>query len=154
MGLISFIKNAGDKLFKSEEKREQEKADLITAHIRKYGFDTSDIQVKVDDDKVLLSGSIDTLENKNKIIVTAGNVTGISSVDERIVVKVPPVVPAPEPEKQFYTVKKGDYLSKIAKAVYGNANKYMIIFEANKPMLKDPDLIYPGQVLVIPPLEK
>lgn len=57
-------------------------------------------------------------------------------------------------EKQFYTVKKGDYLSKIAKAVYGNANKYMIIFEANKPMLKDPDLIYPGQVLVIPPLEK
>lgn len=154
MGLISFIKNAGDKLFKSEEKREQEKADLITAHIRKYGFDTSDIQVKVDDDKVLLSGSVDTLENKNKIIVTAGNVTGISSVDDRIVVKVPPVVPAPAPEKQFYTVKKGDYLSKIAKAVYGNANKYMIIFEANKPMLKDPDLIYPGQVLVIPPLEK
>ncbi len=154
MGLISFIKNAGDKLFKSEGKREQEKADLILAHIKKFGFDTSDIQVKVDDDKVVLSGSIDTIENKNKVIVTAGNVEGIATVDDWIVVKKPPVIAPPAPEKQFYTVKKGDYLSKIAKEVYGIANKYTVIFEANKPMLKDPNLIYPGQVLVIPPLEK
>jgi nucleoid-associated protein YgaU len=154
MGLISFIKNAGDKLFKSEEKKEQEKADLIAAHIKKFGFDTSDIQVKVDADKVTLMGSIDTIENKNKVIVTAGNVDGIASVEDWLVVKNPPVVTPPPPEKQFYTVKKGDYLSKIAKEVYGNANKYNLIFEANKPMLKDPNLIYPGQVLVIPPLEK
>lgn len=154
MGLISFIKNAGDKLFKSEEKREQEKADLIVAHIKKFGFDTSDIKVKVDDDKVILMGSIDTIENKNKVIVTAGNVDGIATVDDWLVVKNPPVVTPPPPEKQYYTVKKGDYLSKIAKEVYGNANKYNIIFEANRPMLKDPNLIYPGQVLVIPPLEK
>jgi len=155
MGLISFIKGAGEKIFgKSEEKREQEKADLIIAHIRKFGFDTSNIQVTVDDEKVILKGSIDTIDNRNKIIVTAGNVEGISVVEDWIVVKNPPVVAPPEPEKQFYTVKKGDYLSKIAKEVYGNANKYNIIFEANRPMLKDPDLIYPGQVLVIPPLEK
>jgi len=154
MGLISFIKNAGDKLFKSEEKREQEKADMITAHIKKFGFDTGNIQVKVDDDKVFLTGSIDTFENKNKVIVTAGNVDGIASVDDRIIVKNTPVATPPPPEKQFYTVKKGDYLSKIAKQVYGNANKYNVIFEANKPMLKDPNLIYPGQVLVIPPLVK
>ena len=51
----------------------------------------------------------------------------------------------------FYTVQKGDTLSKIAKDQYGNANKYQQIFEANKPMLKDPDKIYPGQVLRIPP---
>ena len=154
MGLISFIKNAGDKLFKSEEKREQEKAEVIAGHIKKFGFDTSRIQIKVDDDKVILMGKIDNIENKNKIIVTAGNVEGISTVDDWIVVDKPPVVAPPEPEKQFYTVKKGDYLSKIAKEVYGNANKYNIIFEANKPILKDPNLIYPGQVLVIPPLEK
>ncbi|MFO7622620.1 MAG: peptidoglycan-binding protein LysM [Bacteroidales bacterium] len=155
MGLISFIKNAGTKIFgKSGEKQEQEKAALIEAHIRKFGFDTSDIKIKVDDDRVTLAGSVDTMENKNKIIVTAGNVEGISAVEDWIVVKNPPVVAPPEPEKQFYTVKKGDYLSKIAKEVYGNANKYNIIFEANKPMLKDPNLIYPGQVLVIPPLEK
>jgi nucleoid-associated protein YgaU len=155
MGLISFIKNAGEKIFgKSEEKKEQEKAVLILAHIRQFGFDTSDIQITVDNEKVTLKGSVDTFENKNKIIVTAGNIEGISSVEDMIVVRQPPVVAPPQPEKQFYTVKKGDYLSKIAKEVYGNANKYNIIFEANKPMLKDPDLIYPGQVLVIPPLEK
>jgi nucleoid-associated protein YgaU len=150
MGLISFIKTAGEKIFKSEAKREQEKAELITAHIRKFGFDTSNILVNVDDEKVTLTGSIDTLDNKNKIIVTAGNIEGISAVDDRIIVKQPPVIAPPIPEKQFYTVKKGDYLSKIAKEVYGNANKYNVIFEANKPMLKDPNLIYPGQVLVIP----
>jgi nucleoid-associated protein YgaU len=155
MGLISFIKGAGEKIFgKSEEKKEQEKADLILAHIKKFGFDTSDIQVKVDDDKVTLMGSVDTVENKNKVIVTAGNVEGVATVDDWLRVKYPPVVTPPQPEKQFYTVKKGDYLSKIAKEVYGNANKYNVIFEANKPMLKDPNLIYPGQVLVIPPLEK
>ena len=49
-----------------------------------------------------------------------------------------------------YTVQSGDTLSKIAKEFYGSANKYQQIFEANKPMLKDPDKIYPGQVLRIP----
>jgi nucleoid-associated protein YgaU len=154
MGLISFIKNAGEKIFKFEEKREQEKAELIAAHIKKFGFNTSNILVSVDDEKVTLTGTIDTIDNKNKVIVTAGNIDGISSVEDRIIVLQPPVVTPPPPEKQFYTVKKGDYLSKIAKQVYGNANKYNIIFEANKPMLKDPNLIYPGQVLVIPPLDK
>lgn len=153
MGLISFIKNAGDKLFKSEEKKEQEKADLILSHIKKFGFDTSDIQVKVDDDKVILMGSVDNINDRNKVIVTAGNVEGIAKVDDWLVVRNPPVVTPPPPEKQYYTVKKGDYLSKIAKEVYGDAKKYNVIFEANKPMLKDPDLIYPGQVLVIPPLQ-
>ncbi|MBN1388077.1 MAG: peptidoglycan-binding protein LysM [Bacteroidales bacterium] len=147
MGLISFIKNAGEKIFKSEEKREAEKAALILSHIKRFGFDTRKIQVTVDDDRVTLSGEVESREIKNKIIVTAGNVEGIASVDDRL------MVVEPVPEKQFYTVKKGDYLSKIAKDVYGNAAKYNIIFEANKPMLKDPDLIYPGQVLIIPPLD-
>ena len=88
------------------------------------------------------------------IIVTAVNLEGIATVNDWLKVKYPPVVTPPQPERQFYTVKKGDYLSRIAKEIYGNANKYNVIFEANKPMLKDPNLIYPGQVLVIPPLEK
>jgi len=109
--------------------------------------------VSVDDDKVILAGKVDTTENKNKIIVTAGNIEGVSSIDDRLIVLQPVQVAPPPPEKQFYTVKKGDYLSKISKQVYGDANKYNIIFEANRPMLKDPNLIYPGQVLVIPPLK-
>jgi nucleoid-associated protein YgaU len=153
MGLISFIKNAGAKIFKSEEKREEDKAKVIVEHIKKFGFDVSTVQVAVDGEKVILHGKVDTLANKNKIIVTAGNVDGISAVEDHLLVIAPPPVAPPAPEKQFYTVKKGDYLSKIAKEVYGDAKKYPVIFEANKPMLKDPDLIYPGQVLVIPPLQ-
>ena len=65
-----------------------------------------------------------------------------------------PEVVEPEPEAQFYTVQPGDSLSKIAKQFYGNAMKYPVIFDANKPMLKDPNKIYPGQVLRIPPLEQ
>ena len=153
MGLISFIKNAGAKIFKSEEKREEQKALLITEHIKKFGFDVSKVKVTVDDEKVILTGEVDTLANKNKIIVTAGNIEGISSIEDHLLVMAPQPVAPPAPEKQFYTVKKGDYLSKIAKQVYGDARKYPLIFEANKPMLKDPDLIYPGQVLVIPPIQ-
>ncbi|NLU39300.1 MAG: peptidoglycan-binding protein LysM [Bacteroidales bacterium] len=154
MGLINFIKNAGEKIFgKSEEKKEIEKADLIAAHIKKYGFNTNEIMVVVDDEKVTLSGNVDTYDTKNKIIVIAGNIEGISEVEDRLLVIAPVANTPVEPAKQYYTVKKGDYLSKIAKEMYGNANKYPIIFEANKPMLKNPDLIYPGQVLIIPSQE-
>lgn len=57
-----------------------------------------------------------------------------------------------QPEAKFHTVVSGDNLSKLAKQFYGDANKYPVIFEANKPMLKHPDKIYPGQVLRIPAL--
>jgi nucleoid-associated protein YgaU len=56
-------------------------------------------------------------------------------------------------EALLYTVESGDTLSKIAREQYGSAGKYMAIFDANKPMLKDPNKIYPGQVLRIPPLK-
>jgi nucleoid-associated protein YgaU len=49
-----------------------------------------------------------------------------------------------------YTVQKGDTLSKIAEHYYGNASKWRVIFEANTDLIKDPDLIYPGQTLRIP----
>jgi len=54
---------------------------------------------------------------------------------------------------KFHEVARGNTLSKIAKEYYGDGSKWPIIFEANQPMLKDPDLIYPGQVLRIPPLD-
>ena len=112
----------------------------------------------VEDETVILTGKVDTIANKNKIVVAAGNVEGISKVDDRLAV-LPmgteiPVIPPTEPEKEFYTVVPGDTLSKISKRYYGDPNKYQVIFEANTPMLTHPDKIYPGQVLVIPPLDK
>ena len=155
MGLISFIKSAGERIFgKKEQAVVVDKAAVILSHIRSYGFDTTNIQAQVLEDLVILSGKVDTIANKNKIIVTAGNVEGISKVEDRLAVLPPgatiPMAETAEPEKQYYTVISGDSLSKIAKRYYGNANKYPLIFEANTPMLKHPDKIYPGQVLVIP----
>lgn len=57
--------------------------------------------------------------------------------------------PAPATD-QTYTVVKGDSLSKIAKRVYGDAQQWRKIFEANKDQIKNPDLIHPGQTLRIP----
>lgn len=89
-------------------------------------------------------GKAPNQETKEKIVLCCGNVEGVSAVNDQMGVS------APEPEATFHTVVRGDTLSKIAKAVYGDAMKYPAIFEANKPMLSHPDKIYPGQVLRIP----
>jgi nucleoid-associated protein YgaU len=85
-------------------------------------------------------------------VLAVGNTEGIAKVDDRMTVapKAMPEVAKAAPA-QFYTVKAGDSLSKIAKQYYGDAQKYPAIFEANKPLLSDPNKIYPGQVLRIPP---
>ncbi len=139
-------------LGKKEDVKEVDKAALIREHVKRYGFLVEDLQFSLHGERLTLSGKVDTLEIKNRIIVAAGNIEGISEVEDLLEVKNPPE--ETKPQEQFYTVQKGDSLSKIAKQFYGNANKYPAIFEANKPMLKDPDLIYPGQMLVIPPLKE
>ena len=80
-----------------------------------------------------------------KIVLCCGNVAGVSKVNDMM------TVDQSQPAAVYYTVVSGDNLSKISKAHYGDPNKYMKIFEANKPMLTHPDKIYPGQVLRIPP---
>jgi nucleoid-associated protein YgaU len=85
-------------------------------------------------------------EDAEKIALAVGNVEGVTSVDNQL------EVDSPEPDAKFHTVEEGDSLSAISKKVYGDPMKYGVIFEANKPMLKSPDLIYPGQVLRIPQL--
>ena len=155
MGLFSFIKNAGAKLFGNKEKEAEmaaeEKAKQLLAHINSFSLRTAGVTASLDGSTVILEGEVDTLHEKNRIIMAAGNIDGIDAVDDRIVLTEPVQV---IPETQFYTVVKGDWLSKISKKVYGSSKHYNVIFEANKPMLKDPDLIYPGQVLVIPELDQ
>ena len=157
MGLFSFIKDAGAKLFghkeeeaiktKSIQEINFEKAQKLMENINAEGLPVEDLNVVIDGDRALVFGSVPDQKTKEIVILMVGNTEGVAEVDDRMEVK------NAEPEATFYTVKKGDYLSKIAKEVYGDASKYNVIFEANKPMLKDPDLIYPGQVLRIPPLD-
>jgi nucleoid-associated protein YgaU len=147
MGLFSFIKNAGSKLFggKKEEATTVEltRQQALAQEVQRLGIPISNLSVDLGQ-QVIVSGRTDTNADREKIILALGNVEGVSSVDDRI------EVTNPEPEAVFYEVKKGDSLSKISKAHYGDPMKYPQIFEANKPMLKDPNEIYPGQILRIP----
>ncbi|AGI22198.1 peptidoglycan-binding protein LysM [Pseudomonas sp. MT3] len=144
MGIFAFVKEAGEKLWESIVGQEAQAAESLKEHIAKVGLGNPNIQVSVEGDKVIATGEVASQEEKEKILLALGNVAGVSGVEDHI------SVATPTPEARFVTVKKGDTLSAIAKAEYGNANAYMKIFEANKPMLSHPDKIYPGQVLRIP----
>ena len=106
--------------------------------------------MSVSRDNATLTGTAPSQEAMEKIVLCAGNQQGIAGVDCQLEVDAP--AGAPVVESGFYTVQSGDTLGKIAQQHYGSANKYTVIFEANRPMLDNPDRIYPGQKLRIPPL--
>ena len=145
------MKSAGEKIFGSEDSTEQQ-VEKVQAHVSKYNFDLSEITFAIADEKVVLSGVAKNFDEKQKILTTAGNVKGIAGVEDQLTLREALTFELPDISKTFYTVKSGDNLSKISKEVYGDANKYHTIFEANKPMLTSPDKIYPEQVLYIPPV--
>jgi nucleoid-associated protein YgaU len=154
MGLFSFIKDAGANIFGIGKSTAEEaiaqaniKADKLINAINSMGFEVHDLKVNVNDDTAIIFGEAADQATREKVILVVGNTEGIASVDDRMTTAVQ------EPEAKFHTVVSGDSLSKIAKVFYGNAMKYPVIFEANKPMLSHPDKIYPGQVLRIPRLD-
>ncbi|MCK8480231.1 peptidoglycan-binding protein LysM [Psychroserpens algicola] len=169
MGLFSFIKNTGAKVFgigktteeeaaeaRAKAKREADAAELrleeaaarnLEETITDLQLQVEDLNIFVDDDMARISGKAYDQATREKVILVVGNTAGIATVDDNMTVE------HVEPEAQFHTVVSGDTLGKIAKHYYGNAMKYPEIFEANKPMLTDPDKIYPGQVLRIPSLD-
>lgn len=155
MGMFSFLKDAGEKLFgKHEEAADpvaanQAAAQAIVDYIATQGLSADGLSVSFDGATgvVTVNGQAADAETKAKILACAGNVSGVSGVDDQMTTAAPA-----EAETQFYEVKSGDNLSKISLEVYGNANHYNEIFEANKPMLKSVDRIYPGQNLIIPKL--
>ncbi|HHH50466.1 MAG TPA: peptidoglycan-binding protein LysM [Saprospiraceae bacterium] len=149
MGLFSFLKNAGSKLFKKSTPApevvsvQQSKIQALEGEVNRLGIPISGLSLELGE-SITVSGQTATNADREKIILALGNVEGIAVVEDKI------TVTNPEPEAVFYTVQRGDSLSKIAKAQYGDPMKYNAIFEANKPMLTHPDKIYPGQVLRIP----
>jgi nucleoid-associated protein YgaU len=121
--------------------------DAIETYIRALNLDIENLDVRFDAgaSTVHVAGAAKDQATKEKVILAAGNIAGVEKVVEEISVK------ESSPPAQHHTVVKGDTLSAIAKKYYGDASLYPRIFEANKPMLKDPDKIYPGQSLRIPP---
>ncbi|MCY7388829.1 MAG: peptidoglycan-binding protein LysM [Burkholderiales bacterium] len=158
MSLISFIKEAGEKLFKSAHAApapsQADPAALnvaagqaIETYIAAQHLTAAGLSVKFDaaSETVTVSGIAPDQATREKIVLACGNVAGVTKVNDLLTLATPSTA-----ESKFRAVKSGDTLSKIAKEEYGDANAYMKIFEANKPMLSNPDKIYPGQMLRIP----
>ncbi len=161
MGMISFLKEAGEKLFGGKpavaaaiaEPSSQEKlaaanqvaSDAIKTYINSQNLPGNSLNISYNgaDQIVTVSGLVDSQEVREKIVVCCGNVQSVAGVADEM--QCPE-----EAECTYHTVERGDTLSAISKKVYGNANLYNKIFEANRPMLSHPDKIYPGQVLRIP----
>jgi len=141
MGLLSFAKNIGKKIFFSPD----EASTAIKAHVEEDNPGINNLGVLVDDDVVTLSGEAESAEALEKSVLIAGNVKGISEVKFDNV-----TAPAAVEEVEYYEIVSGDTLSAIAKKFYGDGSKYPRIFEANKEVIKDPNKIYVGQKIRIP----
>ena len=149
--MFDFAKEAGQALRNAigggkDDVSAQELADSLRAK----GVTIENGRISIQGDVVTINGVADSQAEKEKAILILGNTKGVARVNDQIQVKAGETVQQVGQASRFYQVKSGDTLSKIAKEVYGDANQYPQIFEANRPMLKDPDEIYPGQVLRIP----
>ncbi len=150
MGIFDFVKDAGERLFGGKEARaeaKQESEEALINQVNQMGLKVEGLSIDFNDGVALIKGSAASQEEREKVVLLVGNTKGVSQVDDQMTVQMQTA------EALLYTVESGDTLSKIAREQYGSAGKYMAIFDANKPMLKDPNKIYPGQVLRIPPLK-
>ena len=125
----------------------QRKLDALNAEVAALGLDSGDVRLHLNGDTVKVVSKGADRATMEKLILAVGNIKGIARVEADL--PADPAAPS-APEPVFHEVQKGENLSQIAKKYLGDANKYRAIFEANKPMLSDPDKIYPGQKLRIP----
>lgn len=148
MGIFDFVKSVGEKLFGDDE---APTADKLKKELDSHKLGTDKVDVEVVGDKAVLKGVVSDQSIFEKAVIAVGNTLGISKVETAMTVGSG----GAEKKPVFHTVEKGDNLWKIAEKHYGKGKgaKHTVIFEANKPMLKHPDKIYPGQVLRIPNLE-
>lgn len=145
MGLFSFVKGIGGKLFGASEAKAAD-ADTLKKSVEEHGLKAEGLDVKVEGDKVVVSGTAKNQADAEKIILALGNTIGVAQVDSQLIAK------EAAKESTFHTVAKGETLWAIAEKYYGKGQgaKYTEIVKANTPPVKNPDLIQPGWVLRIP----
>jgi nucleoid-associated protein YgaU len=175
MGILDFARSVGAKIFGgTAPEKHAEPHKPLRQHVAEAGIDASGLTFRFEQSVLIVEGNVPDQATREKVILIVGNVEGVGKVDDRLTVGAQPdaaavaaaasmapadgaaaeAVQAPSDwTTKTYTVQKGDTLGAIAKKMYGKASLYPKIFEANRPMLKDPDKIYPGQVLRIPPLD-
>jgi nucleoid-associated protein YgaU len=141
MGLFDFAKNIGNKIFGSEK----EAPEKLKKHIEEDNPGIKALEINVEDGVATISGKVEDPAALEKVVLMTGNAMGIETVNID-------AVEAPEQTEEvlYYEIVKGDSLWKIAKNIYGDGNEYKKIFEENREVIKDPDLIFPGQKIRLP----
>ena len=129
----------------AEKRAEARKSTELEKYVREMGLEVSGLDIRFDDGTAYIDGEAADAATKDRVILAVGNTSGVEKVDEELT-----IANDDGSESEMYVVESGDTLWAIATAAYGDGNRYPEIFEANKPMLKDPDEIFPGQVLRIP----
>ncbi|MGI9605096.1 MAG: peptidoglycan-binding protein LysM [Acidimicrobiales bacterium] len=129
----------------AERREEAQKSTALEKYVRGLGLEVTGLDVRFDDGTAYIDGEAKDSATKERVILAVGNTEGVGKVDESLT-----VAEDDGSDAEMYVVKSGDTLWAIANEAYGDGNRYPEIFEANKPMLTDPDLIFPGQVLRIP----
>ena len=143
MGLFDFAKDIGNKIFGSED----EAPEKIQAHIEEDNPGIKDMKITVENGVATISGEAKSSSALEKAILMTGNVLGISEVRADDL-----VAPQTEIEQtvKYYVIEKGDSLWEIADKFYGNGSEYKKILAENLEVIKDADLIFPGQKIRIP----
>jgi len=127
------------------KREEARKSTELEKYIRGMGLEVKGLDIRYEDGTAFIDGEAVDSATKHRTILAVGNAEGVERVDEELT-----IAQDDGSESEMYVVEKGDTLWAIATAAYGDGNRHPEIFEANKPMLTNPDLIYPGQVLRIP----
>jgi len=146
MGLFDFVKDVGRQVFDTDA----EAADNIKEHLEIKTSGLSNLEVDFDDGVATICGDCTSAALREQAILIAGNIKGVEKVVADDLRAPEPKPEEPEEKAEIYEIVSGDTLGGIAKRYYGNASKYMTIFEANRDIISDPNKIYPGQKIRIP----
>ena len=150
MGFFDFVSDTGKELLGKGDDAAAIKEEIESSFAE---LPVDGLVVGVEDDNVTLAGIAQDYPTREKTILISGNVQGISKVyaDQLVTMEQISEENVREiPEEIFYTIEKGDTLWGIAIKYYDDGSKYTHIVEANIEVIKDADLIYPGQSIRIP----
>lgn len=146
MSFLDFAKDMGRQLFD----RDDVAADRIKEHLEVSLTSVKDLTVEFDDGTVTLCGECMSEGDRSQAVLIAGNIQGVEKVVSDDLTAPAPKPEEPEEKFEYYEIKSGDTLGKVAKQFYGKPMEYKRIFEANRNVIEDPNKIYPGQKIKIP----
>ena len=150
MGFFDFVSDAGKNILGKGDDAQSIKEEIENSF---ESLPVDGLVVVVEGELVTLAGVAQDYPTREKAILIAGNVEGIAQVNADQLLTMEQISEEDVqkiPEEIFYSIEKGDTLWAIATKFYDDGSKYTHIVDANLEVIKNADLIYPGQAIRIP----